>query len=277
MTEHKKSRLPYLLLTALILLICAGCFFWLIRSSEEITLSSETELNRIYLREMTGSHFETGLNARFSALHTIAGSVNGEDLEDQDSLAAFLTEAEEFNDFQFLAFLDDDGLYYSAEGVRPAASRLSFLGKLLQGESDQVSYSEALLNENMIVMGVTIDPIAFGDRSFVAILAGLTSESFSSRLALQNPEAQTYASIVTQAGSFIIHNTFNEELPAGTNILSKLEAYASFNEGYSLEQVRADFASRSPGMTIFRAGSRLQCMYSTKWWPDRPVGSTGTR
>ncbi len=264
MTEHKKSRLPYLLLTALILLICAGCFFWLIRSSEEITLSSETELNRIYLREMTaqiGSHFETGLNARFSALHTIAGSVNGEDLEDQDSLAAFLTEAEEFNDFQFLAFLDDDGLYYSAEGVRPAASRLSFLGKLLQGESDQVSYSEALLNENMIVMGVTIDPIAFGDRSFVAILAGLTSESFSSRLALQNPEAQTYASIVTQAGSFIIHNTFNEELPAGTNILSKLEAYASFNEGYSLEQVRADFASRSPGMTIFRAGSRLQCMY----------------
>ena len=165
MTEHKKTRLPYLLLTALIFLICAGCFFWLIRSSEEITLSSETELNRIYLREMTaqiGSHFETGLNARFSALHTIAGSVNGEDLEDQDSLAAFLTEAEEFNDFQFLAFLDDDGLYYSAEGVRPAASRLSFLGKLLQGESDQVSYSEALLNENMIVMGVTIDPIAFG-------------------------------------------------------------------------------------------------------------------
>ncbi len=265
MTEHKRRpRLPYLLLTALIFAICAGCFRWLIQSSAKITLSSGAELNRMYLREMTAqinSHFETGLNARFSALQTIARSVNGEDLADQAALAAFLTEAEEVNDFQFMAFLDEDGLYYSAEGVRPAASRLSFLANLLQGESNQISYSEALASENMIVMGVTIDPVAFGDSTFVAMLAGLTSESFSSRLALQNPEAQTYASIVTQAGSFIVHNTFNDDLPAGTNILSKLEAYASFNEGYSLEQVRADFASRAPGMTIFRAEGSLQCMY----------------
>ena len=264
MTEQKRSRLPYLLLTALIFIICAGCFHWLIQSSAQITLSSETELNRMYLREMTaqiGSHFDTGLRSRFASLHTIAGSVNGGDLTDQDALAAFLTEAEEDNDFQFLAFLDEGGLYYSPDGVRPAASRLSFLADLLQGESDQISYSEALLNENMIVMGVTIDPVTFGDNTFVAMLAGLTSEAFSSRLALQNPEAQTYASIVTQDGSFIIHNTFNDDLPAGTNILSKLEAYAAFNEGYSLDQVRSDFASRSPGMTIFHAGSRLQCMY----------------
>ena len=239
MTEHnKRPRLPYLLLTALIFIICAACFRWLIQSSAKITLSSGAELNRMYLREMTAqinSHFETGLNARFSALHTIARSVNDEDLVNQDALAAFLKEAEADNGFQFMAFLDEDGLYYSTEGVRPAASRLSFLADLLQGESNQISYSEALLNENMIVMGVTIDPVSFGDRTFVAMLAGLTNESFSSRLALQNPEAQTYASIVTQEGSFIIHNTFNDDLPAGTNILSKLGAYANFNEGYFLE------------------------------------------
>ncbi len=265
MTEHnKRPRLPYLLLTALIFIICAACFRWLIQSSAKITLSSGAELNRMYLREMTAqinSHFETGLNARFSALHTIARSVNDEDLVNQDALAAFLKEAEADNGFQFMAFLDEDGLYYSTEGVRPAASRLSFLADLLQGESNQISYSEALLNENMIVMGVTIDPVSFGDRTFVAMLAGLTNESFSSRLALQNPEAQTYASIVTQEGSFIIHNTFNDDLPAGTNILSKLGAYANFNEGYSLDQVRVDFAARSPGMTIFHTDSHLQCMY----------------
>ena len=264
MTEQRRPRLPYLLLTALIFAICAGGFVWLIRSSAQITLSSGTEVNRMYLREMTAqiiSHFDTGLNARFSSLRTIAGSVNDQDLADQDALVDFLQKTGEYNDFQFLAFLDDDGLYYCADGVRPAASRLSFLGELLQGKSDQVSYSEALLNENMIVMGVTIDPVDFGDRTFVAMLGGLTSESFSSHLALQNPEAQTYASIVTQDGSFIIHNTFNDDLPEGTNILSKLDAYASFNEGYSLEQVRADFAGRSPGMTVFHAGSYLQCMY----------------
>ncbi len=264
MTDKKGSRLPYLLLTAFVFAICAGGFLWLIQSSAKITLTSGEEMNRMYLREMTaqiGSHFDTGLNARFAALHTIAGSVNDEDLADQDALFSFLTEEEENNDFQFLAFLDEEGFYYCAEGIRPAASRLSFLADLLQGKSNQISYSEALLNENMITMGVTIDPIIFGDKTFVAILAGLTSESFSSRLALQNPEAQTYASIVTQEGSFVVHNTFNNDLSAGTNILSKLESYASFSEGYSLKQVRDDFAARSPGMTIFQAGSYLQCMY----------------
>lgn len=264
MNERKRSRLSSLLLTAFILLICAGCFVWLIQSSAQITLTSGTEMNRMYLREMTaqiGSHFETGLNASFSALRTIADSVNGEDLTGLDALTAFLTNAEKHNNFQFLAFLDEDGLYYCPEGVRPAASRLSFLADLLQGESDQISYSEALFSENMILMGVVIDPVAFGDTRFVAMLAGLSSESFSARLALQDPEAQTYASIVTKEGSFIIHNTMSDDLPAGTNALSKLEAYAAFNEGYSLERVRADFASGSPGMTIFQAGRYLQCMY----------------
>ena len=44
MTEHKRSRLPYLLLTALIFAICAGCFRWLIQSSGQITLTSGAEL-----------------------------------------------------------------------------------------------------------------------------------------------------------------------------------------------------------------------------------------
>ena len=264
MGEQKQSRLPYLLLTALVFLLAAGCFYWLIRSSADITRSTGAELNRMYLREMTAqinSHMETGLNARFHALQTIADSVHEEDLESQDSLADFLATAQAHNDIQFLAFVDEEGLYYCTEGVRPAASRLSFLANLLRGETNQVSYSEAVLNENMIVLGVTIDPIPYGGHTFVAMLAGLSSESFNSSLALQNPAAQTYASIVTQNGSFIIHNTFNDDLPEGTNILSKLDSYATFNEGYSLQQVIQDFGNRSPGMTIFHAGKYLQCMY----------------
>ncbi len=264
MNEQKKSRLLYFLLTFLVFAVCAGCFVWLIGSSEQITLSSGEEINRMYLREMTAqidSHFDTGLNARFSALHTIADSVNDDDLESRETLTAFLQRAQEHNDFHFLAFLDENALYYSVDGIRPAASRLSFLADLLQGKSNQISYNEALLNENMILLGVTIDPIAYGENTFIAMLAGLTNESFSSHMALQSTETQTCASIVTQKGSFIIHNTFNDDLPLGTNVLTKLETYATFNEEYSLEQVRSDFEARSSGMTIFYAGSHLQCMY----------------
>ena len=268
MTEKKKEkpwcRIPYHLFLAAAAAVCVLCFYGLARSSSRHAADSGTELNRLYLREMTAqiiSHFNTGLDARFALLRTVADSADQGDLEDEDSLTAFLKRAERDTEFGFLAFVDDQGMYYSKDGVRPAASRLSFLADLLEGESGLISYNEALLNENMIVMGTQIEPLTYGDQTFIAILGGFDSEAFSANLALQNDEAETYASIVSGQGSFIVYNTYNAELPKGSNIFSKMNAYAEFGEGYSLEQMKADFTAGRPGMTVFTATDRLQCMY----------------
>ncbi len=259
----RRSRLIYLIMP-LVIALCVLLFSLLARSSAQLTRQSSAELNRRYLREMTAqitSHFNTGLEDRFSMLRTAAGSVNAGDLQDEASLSAFLREMEEKTGFGFVALVDEQGLYVDKEGARPAASLLSFLPELLEGQNHLISYNEALYNKDMIVMAEQIQPLAYGDTHFIAILAGFDSEAFSSQLSLKNREAQTYASIVTGQGSFIVYNTFHDDLPRGSDIFSQLDSHAEFAEGYSLEQIRQDFAAGRAGMTVFTISGRLQCMY----------------
>ncbi len=269
-----KKQISYFLFLLCMIAACILCFYVLTQSSTRLALDSSTDLNQLYLSEMTEqiiSHFDTSLNARFALLQTIASGADGKDLQDDKVLSAILEKGKVDSGFEFLAFVDAQGLYYSGDGARPAASRLSFLADLLEGKTNLISYNEALLNEDMIVMGSQISPLTCGDRTFVAIIGGFSSEGFSEQLSLQNEKTETYASLVTKEGSFVVYNTFNSELPRGSNILSKLETYAELGEGYSVEQMRADMSAGNPGMIVFNASDHSQCMYyspveGTEWY-----------
>ena len=155
------------------------------------------------------------------------------DLESEETLERFISDAEQNNDFEFMAFVDENGFYYSTDGKRPAASKLSFLARLLDGEDQLISYNETFLENNMIVLGTQITPIRFGDTDIIAIIAGFTSDSIGKHLFLRSADGQTNASIVAKDGSFIVYNTFFSDLPRGSNIISKFREYAVF-DGASL-------------------------------------------
>ena len=116
----------------LILAIILVCLLvsWLITAAASITSEFTKNMNTMYLREMTNltqANFKSGLSMRYSGLKAVAESVNGEDTENLKALERFITDAEKNNDFGFMAFIDRDGFYYSKDGKRPAASKLSFL------------------------------------------------------------------------------------------------------------------------------------------------------
>ncbi len=247
---------------------------WLIAAAAVITSGFTKDMNTIYLREMTNltqANFKSGLSLRYSGLKAVAESVNSEDTESLEALERFITDAEQNNDFEFMAFIDEDGFYYSTDGKRPAASKLSFLAELLNGEDRLVSYNETFLDSNMIVLGTQISPIPFDGTDMIAIIAGFTADSIGQHLFLRSDDGQTNASIVTGDGSFIVYNTYLSDLPQGTNILSKFREYAEFDEGCSIEQIEEDFQKGNNGMVIFKAAGIHMCMYyapieSTEWY-----------
>ncbi len=256
--------------------VVAVCFlvYRLIVAAADITSDFTKNMNTIYLREMTNltqANFKSGLSMRYSSLKSVAESVTGEDTESLDALERFIGSAEQNNDFEFMAFVDEDGFYYSEEGKRPAASKLSFLAQLLDGEDELVSYNETFLENNMIVLGTQIMPIEFDGTKIIAIIAGFSADSIGQHLFLRSEDGQTNASIVTKDGSFVVYNTFFSELPKGSNIISKFREYATFDKGYSIEQIENDIASGKSGMAIFKAVDVHMCMYyapieGTQWY-----------
>ncbi len=247
---------------------------WLIAAASDLTSDFTKNMNTIYLREMTNltqANFKSGLSMRYSGLKAIAESVNAEDTKNQQSMERFIIDAEHNNDFEFLAFIDKDGFYYSEDGKRPAASKLSFLADLLSGKDRLISYNETFLDDNMIVLGTQISPIRYDGAELIAMIAGFTADSIGQHLFLRSEDGTTNASIVTSDGSFIVYNTFFSELPTGSNIITKFKEYAEFDKGFSVEQIENDFKSGNSGMVIFKAVNAHMCMYyapieDTDWY-----------
>lgn len=269
-----RSKPRYILLILLILFFFGVSFRWMMAAADDVSNAATTEMNTVYLREMTTQtemHFNTGVEARFNSLRMAAGSITEEDLKNEAALANFLSEMETVDHFTVMAFVDRNGMLYSKDGVQPAASRLSFLAELLNGEDDLISYDESMLEDNTIAMAVQIEPLSYADTELIAVFAGFSADMFSSQLGLQSEQGQTYASIVTSNGSFVVYNTYNTALPRGNNIFSKFEKYAIFDEGYSLEKMKQDLAERKTGIVLFTASDSRQFMYyapleGTDWY-----------
>lgn len=268
--SHRRFYAVLILASAFVCLLVG----WLIVAASATTAGFTKNMNTMYLREMTNltqANFKSGLSMRYSGLKAVAESVNDEDMKNLDAMKRFITNAEQNNDFEFMAFIDENGFYYSRDGKRPAASKLSFLAELLNGEDKLISYNETFLDNNMIVLGTQVSPIHFDGTDIIAVIAGFTADSIGRHLFLRSEDGQTNASIVTRDGSFIVYNTFFSDLPQGSNIISKFKQYAEFDDGFSVEQVEDDLKKGNAGMVVFKAAETHMCMYyapieDTDWY-----------
>lgn len=253
---------------------CTLCFIWLIQASSKASQKAGVEMDTLYLRELTTQtigHFHTSINSQFSQLRTSVASMKREDLEDLESLKSYLEQARKHNEFNFFALVDDEGRYYCADGVFPGASKISFLGRLLQGEKNLLSYNETILGDDIILIGDSVTPFAFGGHTMIAVLAGLDINAINSQLSLKRVDAKTYSSMIDRSGKFIINNSYNSRLTQSSNIFSKLRKYAEFEQGYSLEDVREDLKNGGSGLSSYEVDGEKQYMYyapiqGTDWY-----------
>ena len=153
----------------------------------------------------------------------------------------------------------------------PGASKISFLGRLLQGEKNLLSYNETILGDDIILIGDSVTPFAFGGHTMIAVLAGLDINAINSQLSLKRVDAKTYSSMIDRSGKFIINNSYNSRLTQSSNIFSKLHKYAEFEQGYSLEDVREDLKNGGSGLSSYEVDGEKQYMYyapiqGTDWY-----------
>ena len=270
-----KNNRGYVILFFIVMAIaCAFSFMCLIHTSSKASQRAGLEMDTLYLKELTTQtigHFQTGISSHFSQLRTSAASIKEEDLINEDTLAAYFKRIQEYNNFNFFALVDEEGRYYCVEGVFPAASKIRFLGLLLEGQKDLISYNETILGEDMILLGEPIEPVYFRGKKMVAVLAGMDINVLNDQLALKREDAKTYSSMIESSGKYIVNNSYNSELFQSTNVLSKLEKYAVFLPGYSLEEVREDLKKGEAGLAAYSVEGQNQYMYyapiqGTDWY-----------
>ena len=270
--RSQRAQFAFFLSVVVLLLVCIVSFTKLGKRAAEGTWEATEELSEVYLEEISSRvliNLESSLDNNFAKLWTITRSIQAENLKDAESFESFIDEVKEHNQFDFLVFIDDAGMYHSLAGTRPAASKISFLAKLLQGETHLVSYDEAIWGDNMVLFGSAMEPVDYGESRLVAVVAGISNTNFSSQLTYQQESNQTYISVIAADGSYVIQNYYNQDMPVGTNIFSKMEKYAHLENQADLEQMKENLAQGRTGMISYTVQDEYKFIYYA------PVRSTG--
>ena len=270
--RSRRIQFAFFLSAAVLLLVCIVSIIILGRRAGDGAWNATEELSTVYLEEISARvliNLETSIDNNFAKLWTITQSIQAEDLEDEESFESFIAEMKEHNQFDFLVFIDDAGMYHSLAGTRPAASKISFLAKLLQGETNLVSYDEAIWGDNMVLLGSAMKPVNYGENRLVAVVAGISNANFSSQLTYQRESNQTNISIIAADGSYIVQNHYNQNMPISTNIFSRMEKYARLEEPTDLEQMKENLLKGRTGIMAYTIQDEYRFIYYA------PVRTTG--
>ena len=283
--RSQRIQFAFFLSVTVLLLVCIVSFTMLGRRAGDGTWEATEELSEVYLEEISARvliNLESSIDNNFEKLWTITKSIQAENLEDEEGFESFIAEMEEHNQFDYLVFIDDAGMYHSLAGTRPAASKISFLAKLLQGERNLVSYNEAIWGDNMVLLGSAMKPVDYGENRLVAVVAGISNENFSSQLTYQQESNQTDISVIAADGSYIIQNHYNQDMPVSTNIFSKMEKYAHLEDSTALVQMKENLAQGRTGMIAYTIQDEYRFIYyapvrNTDWFIliEIPYGMIG--
>lgn len=233
-----------------------------------------SRISKVYLQEMTeqlNNHFSTNMDSQFAQIQTITDYLKETDLETEEDLNEFLQKVRQENQFTQLALISSKGMAYSTTGKFSAISKIRDLDKLLSGGERVVSFNEGIWDTNMLLLGMPIEEKYFKEEQLVAIVVGIDTAVIDQKLALGKEGTDSYSSIISRNGSFVIASTYSEAAKYGSNFFSTLSKQAKFDDGYSLEQMKEKIAQGESGMVSLSMGQRHEYFYfapipDTDWY-----------
>ena len=260
----------YMLCLFLILLVLFFSILW--RTYQNETQETVTNISEVYLQEMTtqvSNHFTTNMDSQFSQIRTVVNTLSETELSDTANLTAFLSQLQENNDFSHVALISANGMAYSPNGAMPAISKIKELDRLLSGTGRLISVNETIWGEDMLMLGMSITPKAFGNEQLAAIVVGIDTAQIGEKLILNKSGTDSHSSIVTDEGDFIIESDLPEMAGQGSNLFSILNRKAAFDQGYDLDTILQDIGQGRSGMVSLRIGDYHEYAYYT------PIPETG--
>lgn len=233
-----------------------------------------SRISKVYLQEMTeqlNNHFSTNMDSQFAQIQTITDYLKETDLQTEEDLNGFLQKVRQENQFTQLALISSKGMAYSTTGKFSAISKIRDLDKLLSGGEQVVSFNEGIWDTNMLLLGMPIEGKYYKEEQLVAIVVGIDTAVIDQKLALGKEGTDSYSSIISRNGSFVIASTYSEAAKYGSNFFSTLNKQAKFDDGYSLELMKEKIAQGESGMVSLRMGQRHEYFYfapipDTDWY-----------
>ena len=235
---------------------------WMGHSASRDTDSAVRSVSLLYLDELAGRReqvVEDTLNDSSEKIRTAVDLMTEEDLSDEEHLRAYQARMKKLYELEKFAFVDTEGVIYTSQGTQDNIDDYHF--DHLSLEQPEISLLNPESTDRKVIIAVPVDKM-LGDRHLTVCFMEIGMKNMLENVSIVTQDTgATYCNIYTGGGI-----PLSDQVLAGaadeSSLFDALDN-AEFMDGYSLDQVKDDFAQGRKGTVSFTyKGTRETLTYA---------------
>ena len=224
---------------------------WMVQSAQKDTTSAVRTVSSLFLDELAGRReqvVEDNLNDNIKTINVAVGLLTENDLSSLDNLRSYQAQMRSLFNFERFAFVDTDGVVYTADGVEHSIDEYGIDYQNITGPVISIKDVESL--DKKVIIAVPVDDIEVEGHQMVVCFEQIDMDVMLQGVSMQSQDTGvTFSNIYTSDG-VALSNTVLGGLAVEDNLLEAL-SHADYEEGFSYEQVVNDFQTGTGGAVSF--------------------------
>ncbi|MBR0287927.1 MAG: sensor histidine kinase, partial [Selenomonadaceae bacterium] len=268
-TENKRTISTALIGGAIIAVLLILSTVWISHLGRSGTNDAVQSVSEMYLRELTARR-EQGITSRINDsvnnMKTALKLLTPNDLQRVENLSVFLERMRTIYGVNQFALVDANGQIFTPEGIAQNRDEYFFIGERI-AETKIFTYDLFEKNKSVAV-AIPVDNLSFQGVPIKSCFVQADIQTLLEEILLQTTNSGiTFFNLYYKNGESLTDSALGN-FAGGTNIIDTLDG-ATFDAGYSKEQVKFDFENSRGGMAAFTFQGDKALLYY------RPVQNTG--
>ena len=250
--QKKKNTTTRIAVTGSIILVIILVIgtIWNGNSARKDTETAVRSVSLLYLDELAGRREQVvadNMQDKIDVIGTALELMTEDDLSDLEHLQAYQARMKRLFDLEKFAFVDEEGLIYTALGMQTDIDQYPF--DYLHLEGPEISVKNLRTQEKKVIIAVPVQK-SFQDKNLVVCFMEIDMKEMLSGVSMDaQEEGTTFCNMYTSEGIALTDKVLGG-LAVEDNLLEALEK-AEYDPGYSYEAILKDFEEGSRGVICF--------------------------
>ena len=233
-----------------ILIIIVGTL-WMGQSAKRDIDDAVQSVSSLYLNELAGRRekvVEKNLNDSINIIDVAVNSLMDIDLQDMEHLQAFQKKMKALFHLEKFAFVDTNGLIYTSMGTQTDIDNYDFDYQNIS--EPEISVLNIDSEDKKVIIAVPINPIEFEGETLVVCFMEKDMEEMFEGVSMESNETNSTFCNIYSSNGIALSNIVLSGQSDVSNLFAALEG-AQFENGFSLEKLKEDFANGTAGSITF--------------------------
>ncbi len=223
--------------------------YWSGQKAQQDTERAVTSVSKLYLDELAGRREQvvsSALKRNIVNMQTAVSLLTKDDLSDIAHLQAYQQRVKKLYTLEKFAFVDTNGLIYTADGTMNDIEKYSF-------DYNHISKPEISVRDNgskSVIIAVPVDRLPLDGKMLTVCFMEIDMNTMLEGVSLQSDNNNTtFCNIYTKDGTALTDMVLGG-LASEDNLLKAME-HADFDEDVTADALRSDFENGRGGIVTF--------------------------